>query len=83
MGILRYIVQGVGWEIGRSAAREGIEALDKRDDERPPSAAELKHLAREREKAETRARKAAAQAEAKRVAAIEAQLRELKKKAGH
>ena len=35
MGILRYIVQGIGWEIGSQAAREGLDSLREQHDEAP------------------------------------------------
>lgn len=82
MGLLRYIVQGIGWEVGRQAAkagiREGADALERRQADGqaqpappPPSAREL----RRRAKAEAKAAK-------QRQAALDAELRELKKKAG-
>jgi hypothetical protein len=75
MGVFRYIVQGFGWEIGREAAREGIDALEQHEQERepeapPPSARDLAKLA-----------KARAKDEAHRRAEIERQLAQLKKKA--
>ena len=78
MSIFRYIVQGVGWELGRTAAREGIEALNKDgngdDDVETPAPVDAK---------EQRKRERAARLEAKRRAAdLERQLAELKKKAG-
>jgi len=81
VGILRYIVQGFGWEIGSQAAREGIDALKQQRDTPPPSARELKRLDKERAKAAARARKERDEAIAKNQARIEAELRALKKKA--
>jgi hypothetical protein len=76
MGIFRYIAQGIGWEVGRQAAREGIDALKERPEEarveKPAESSEREtKAAREREK----------QAK-KRDKEIEARLKELKKKAG-
>ncbi len=80
MSLFRYIVQGVGWEIGRSAAREGIDALkesgetgDERDDEDRATVKTREELRRAR---------AARAAVKKREAELERQLLELKKKAG-
>ncbi|HEY1558665.1 MAG TPA: hypothetical protein VGF94_27770 [Kofleriaceae bacterium] len=76
MSIFRYIVQGVGWEIGRSAAREGIEALDQDQDAEeaaPAAPAPDPKLERQRERAAELARE-------QRAAKIEAELRELKKR---
>ena len=81
MGILRYIVQGFGWEIGSQVAREGIDALKEPREAPPPSPRELKRLAKERAKAAARARKERDEAIAKNQARIEAELRALKKKA--
>jgi hypothetical protein len=76
MGILRYIVQGIGWEVGRTAAREGIEALENHEDpadpatEAPqPSASELRRAEREREREAKRRR-----------SEIEEQLAEMKRR---
>jgi hypothetical protein len=87
VGIFRYIVQGIGWEIGSQAAKEGIQATKEHLDER--DAAQAAPLT-EREKAKLAKleakQAAAAKAEreaaiAKKKADIEAQLTELKKKA--
>jgi len=79
MSILRYLIQGFGWEVGRTAARGTIDELKGRLDEAkrgdeagqepaPPSPREARKLeaARRREAARQRA-------------AIEAELRRLKK----
>lgn len=83
MGIFRYIVQGIGWEIGSQAARGGIDALkEQRDDAAPPpTAREQKRLDKERAKQAARASKERDDVIAKNQARIEAELRELKKKA--
>jgi hypothetical protein len=84
VGILRYIVQGFGWEIGSQAARGGIEALkEPRDADTPaPSAREQKMLDKARAKAAARARKDRDEAIARNQARIEEELRALKKKTG-
>lgn len=79
MGILRYILQGAGWEIGRQAAREGIDGL--RDsaaarDASPPAAAE-----RPSPRDERRAARVARRQRKHQAAELERQLRELKEKA--
>ena len=87
MSIFKYIVQGVGWEIGREAAREGIDKLKAQDaapaaDEPVKSKRQLAREARELQKAEELARKRAEAEAARQRAEIDAQLAELKKKAG-
>ena len=75
MGILRYVVQGFGWEVGRHAAREGIEAIEAQADEPappPPSPREQKRL-------EAAQQKAAVKEAARKKAEIEAELARLKK----
>ncbi len=64
MGLLRYVVQGFGWEIGRQAAKEGIQALSD-EPAPPPTRRELK---------------AARKEEARREKEIEAELRRLKQR---
>jgi len=83
VGILRYIVQGIGWEIGSQAAREGIDALKQQRDDAapPPTAREQKRLDKERAKAAARASKERDEMIKNNQARIEAELRELKKKA--
>jgi hypothetical protein len=73
MGIFRYIVQGIGWEIGRSAAREGMDAIaDAKDDAvtEQPSPREQR-----------RAERAARLTRKRQAAELERQLQELKRKA--
>jgi len=77
MGIFRYIVQGAGWELGRTAAREGIEALEQTADEEPVPDRELEQ---QRLRAAALARKQRERAEAERRARIEAELAELKRR---
>ena len=82
MGFLRYIIQGAGWEVGRQAAREGMDALAEASEEPSAesgtSAADTvvdPGAARRRERALRIAAK-------KHRAEIERQLAELKKRAG-
>jgi hypothetical protein len=87
MGIFRYIVQGIGWEVGRTAAREGIDALREQRDgtqrEEPVlSKRELARLEKARAKQEARERKEREAAAARAQAKIDNELSELKKKAG-
>lgn len=86
MGLFRYIVQGFGWEVGSQAAREAIDAAKKQaaelPEEKPLTEKDQKQLLAQvakREAAEKAARDAAAK---KKQADIDAQLAELKKKAG-
>ena len=88
MSFLRYIVQGMGWQIGADIARDAKKALD----ETPEEAArrEAARAAAERDAAAARAAAAAAAAataaaaharDEKRVAAqVDADLKALKKK---
>ncbi|MBA2540453.1 MAG: hypothetical protein H0V17_12505 [Deltaproteobacteria bacterium] len=82
MSIFKYVVQGIGWEIGREAAREGIDTL--KEGEQPTTEAtserQLRQEAREREKQADRERTERAAAAARKQAEIEAQLVELKKR---
>lgn len=73
MGILRYVVQGFGWEVGRQAAKESIDALAQQQNDEataapPPTKRDLKKLEAARKKEEARKK-----------AEIEAELRRLKK----
>lgn len=80
MSLFRFIVQGVGWEIGRSAAREGIDALKESSDTGDERDDEDRATVNARE--EQRRARAARAAVKKREAELERQLLELKKKAG-
>jgi hypothetical protein len=71
MGILRYILQGAGWEVGRQAAREGIDALRDQADEDVVEDRDARAERRET-RADRRERK-------RQAAEIERQLRALKK----
>lgn len=74
MGILRFVVQGFGWEVGRRAASETIDAVNRPSEASaedakapPPSPRELARRERARKKDEARRR-----------AEIEAELQRLK-----
>jgi hypothetical protein len=88
VGILRYIVQGFGWEVGSQVAREGIQTLKQRADEQAAEQAEqlsprqAAKLARKQAKQEARERKEREAAVARKRAEIEAQLAELKRRSG-
>lgn len=60
MGLFRYLVQGFGWEVGRQAAREAIEATDRPTEPTPasppPSPRQLALLQRTREREAARRR---------------------------
>jgi hypothetical protein len=81
MGLFRYLVQGFGWELGATAAREGIKTVAEQEspnpilDHAPPTAREL-----EAARKEARREAARKQVEAERKQAeIEAELQRLKK----
>jgi hypothetical protein len=58
MGLLRYIVQGFGWEIGSQAAREGLDALrEESDDDHAPVRATAVVDPREQAKLERKRRR--------------------------
>ena len=85
VGILRYIVQGFGWEVGSQVAREGIQTLKERSaehDAQPMTERQAAKLARKQAKQEARERKAREAAVARKRAEIEAQLAELKRRSG-
>ncbi len=80
MGLFRYLVQGAGWELGRRAAREGVDAVVEQESpsplEAPPTERELKAARKEARRAAARA-----QVEAERKQAeIECELARLKSK---
>ena len=80
MGLFRYLVQGFGWELGATAAREGIKTVAEQESpnpipQAPPTARELKAARKE-----ARHEAARKQVEAERKQAeIEAELQRLKK----
>ncbi len=81
MGLLRYLVQGFGWEIGRHAAKEGIAGLE--PNAAQPGPAEPPPTARELRAARKEARKAAARAQVeveRKRAEIDAELEKLKQR---
>jgi len=82
MSLFRYLVQGFGWEIGRTAAREGIDAVkrheDDEDDEQaalPPTKKELALVEKEKRQADAERIKTMERKKAE----IEAELARLKK----
>lgn len=76
MGLLRYLVQGFGWEIGRTAAREGLDAARQHsEDAPPPTRRELRRAAKERREAEAERLREVE----RKTAEIEAELARLKK----
>lgn len=83
--LIRYIVEGLGWELGKTAAKEAVDAL------REPSETDAQRRARE--KAEAKARRDAERAAAKEAARrakearqrekeVDRELRDLKKRLG-
>ena len=48
VSLLRWIVAGFGWEVGKTAAKEAIESARERDDEDPPRETEAQRKAREK-----------------------------------
>jgi hypothetical protein len=84
MGLFRYIVQGFGWHVGGHVAREGIAALEDHLDaeqKRQPTKRQLAKLERAKRKAAKREAKRRRADQARSAAAIELQLRDLKKRA--
>ncbi len=80
MGLLRYIVQGFGWELGREAAREGIDAVKSVREPEPLTRRQQAKLAKARDKQAARERKERDAAIARKQAEIEQQLAALKKR---
>ncbi len=80
MGLLRYIVQGFGWELGREAAREGIDAVKSVREPEPLTPRQQAKLAKARDKQAARERKERDAAIARKQAEIEQQLAALKKR---
>lgn len=89
---MKWIVAGMGWELGKEAAREGIDAVRKRNEPLTPEqekqlAEQQRAEAKARANAEKAAAKAAVKAERDRKKAkvraekeIDAELKALKKK---
>ncbi len=91
--MLRYILQGIGWEVGRTAAKEGIEHLREEEakTQEPPlspkeraraekrAAKEAARRAKLAKKEATRAAKAKEKAKRAEAKAIDRELAELKK----
>lgn len=78
MGLFRYLVQGVGWELGRTAAREGIAAVAEQESPTSiPAPPTKRELAAARKEARREAAREHVLAERKR-AEIERELQRLK-----
>jgi hypothetical protein len=84
MGLLRYVVQGIGWRVGREIAEEGIDEVRARTDaEAPlPSEAELRRQRRRDERAQKKAEQARERQARRREQEIERELADLKRKIG-
>jgi hypothetical protein len=82
MGILRYVVQGIGWRLGREIAEETIDEVRARTDaDAPaPSEAELRRQRRRDERAREKADKARAKDAHRRARDLERELDALKRK---
>jgi len=80
MGLFRYIVQGFGWEIGREAAREGIDALKQQPEPEQLTEKEKQKLLAEAAKQAAQEKKEREAAVARKQAEIDKQLAEMKKK---
>jgi hypothetical protein len=85
VGILRYFVQGFGWEVGSQAARASIDELKRQDQAATnapaPTRRQLARAEKERAKQVERDRKEYQAAVARNRARIESELQALKKKA--
>jgi hypothetical protein len=83
MRLLRYVVQGFGWEVGRKAAREAIdeaaEALDGAAPTPPDPKAEAR-AATKRAREAAKRRRAEAREAKRREQAVEDELRAMKKR---
>jgi hypothetical protein len=85
MGIFRYLLQGAGWEVGRTAAREGIDAIANakdNEDEAPMTAAELARREKELVRREKELAKQLEKERKRKAGEVERQLSELKKRSG-
>lgn len=84
--LLRYLVKGLGWELGKTAAQEAVEELrasgDPKKIEADARAAkrEAQRAAREAERARARAEKARAKEAKRRAREVESELAALKKR---
>jgi len=82
--LFRSILQGLGWELGKTAAQEAVDELRAADPDPDLDAARAKREADEASKVAQRAAKAAAKARAKeakrREREVDAELRDLKKR---
>lgn len=82
--LIRYIVKGLGWELGKTAAKEAIEALreegrDAQADERARAEVEAKARREAERTAAKEAKRRAAEAK-QRERDVERELKELKKR---
>jgi len=89
VGLFRYILQGFGWEIGAQAARETVDAVKASERGVPKGSPRARPVSltpwaddeRRRRKLAKRQERQQRVAAKKRLASLEAELRELKKKA--
>lgn len=65
MGLVKWIVAGMGWEIGKEAAREGMDALRPKPPQTPEEKKRAEKAAKEAAKARARDEKRAAKLAAK------------------
>ena len=75
MSLVRWVLQGFGWEIGRTAAKEAIESV--REEPAPESAADRERRLREAEKRAKKAEKERAKEAKRRDKEIDRELAEL------
>lgn len=78
--MLRYILQGIGWEVGRTAAKEGIDHLREGQAKEAPSP-KVPPSPKERARADARAAKEAARAARARRKAAKAEAKAKQKAA--
>lgn len=78
MGLLGWVVAGFGWELGKTAAKEAVDAA-REPDEDAPSAAALERARKEREREAERTRKARAKEAKSREREIDRELEALKR----
>jgi hypothetical protein len=78
MGLFRYLVQGFGWELGATAAREGIKTVAEQESPNPIQPPTKRELEAARKEARREAARKQVEAE-RRQSEIEAELQRLKK----
>ena len=84
--LLRSILQGLGWELGKTAAKEAVDELRTADPDpgdARPTKREADAALRKAEKAAKAAAKARAKEAARREREVDAELSELKKRVDH